>query len=195
MDDVVCEITDSGYVFSYNGLIYGPTCDIEELAAADIAKALQCEPKLVNDAKFKVALEETEKEIDWDYLADILSSTIKKDKTTKLITFSSMLLAQTEDSQFNIGLQAESSTGKSYVPLELCSYFDESEVLVIAGASPTAFFHDKGYYDEENKRYMVDLEGKILVFLDQPHFQLLEKLRPLLSHDKKELAYMIAVKS
>jgi len=195
MSEVVCEITEEGYIFRRGGQSYGPIVITEDVTGNDIAQILQCETKLVNDARWKTILEETEKEIDWDYLADILSSTIKKDKPTKLITFASMLLAQTEDSQFNIGLQAESSTGKSYIPLELTNYFPEDEVLIIAGASPTAFFHDKGYYDEENKRYLVDLEGKILVFLDQPHFQLLEKLRPLLSHDNKELSYKITDKN
>jgi hypothetical protein len=37
----------------------------------------------------------------------------------------------------------------------------------------------------------VNLERKILIFLDQPHDQLLQRLRPLLSHDRKELLYKI----
>src|SRR3990167_6397009 len=98
--EVLCEITEQGYVFSHNGQSLEPISDIEDLAATDIAQRLQCETKLINDARWKVATEETEKEINWNYLADILSSTIKKDKATKLITFSSMLLAQTEDAQF-----------------------------------------------------------------------------------------------
>lgn len=42
---------------------------------------------------------------------------------------------------------------------------------------------------------MVDLSRKILIFLDQPHTQLLERLRPVLSHDKKEIALKITDKS
>ncbi|MGQ9469815.1 MAG: hypothetical protein ACUVTD_08390 [Nitrososphaerales archaeon] len=38
------------------------------------------------------------------------------------------------------------------------------------------------------------MERKILIFLDQPHDQLLQRLRPLLSHDKKELLYKITDK-
>lgn len=41
----------------------------------------------------------------------------------------------------------------------------------------------------------VNLEGKILVFLDMPGYQLLEKLRPLLSHDRKVLHYKITDRS
>ena len=39
------------------------------------------------------------------------------------------------------------------------------------------------------------MEKKIVIFLDQPHFMLLERLRPLLSHDRKELQYKITDRS
>ena len=52
-----------------------------------------------------------------------------------------------------------------------------------------------GEYDKEKKGYLVDLSRKILIFLDQPHTQLLERLRPLLSHDKKEIVLKITDKS
>jgi hypothetical protein len=42
---------------------------------------------------------------------------------------------------------------------------------------------------------LVDLEGKILVFLDQPNPELLERLRPLLSHDEKELMFTLTNKT
>jgi hypothetical protein len=42
---------------------------------------------------------------------------------------------------------------------------------------------------------LVDLEGKILVFLDQPNPELLERLRPLLSHDQKELRFTLTNKT
>lgn len=138
---------------------------------------------------------EIEKELTWDDVADVLSLTVKQDKATKLINFACMLLSQTEEDQFNVGLQAESSTGKSYIPIMVADYFPTNEVTVIASASPTAFFHDRGTWDEERGVLIVDLESKILVFLDQPHFQLLEKLRPLLSHDRKELEYKITDKN
>ncbi len=139
--------------------------------------------------------EEIKCEVTWDYLSDVLSTTIKRDNATKLITFCAMLTSQTDEDQFNIGLQAESSTGKSYIPLEVAEYFPQDELIVVASASPTAFFHDSGYWDEEKQALIVDLQHKILIFLDQPHFQLLERLRPLLSHDRKELTYKITDKN
>jgi hypothetical protein len=81
--------------------------------------------------------------------------------------------------------------------------------------SPTAFFHEAGILlpdptynpsewssevsDEEKKEAMkhgrkiiwIDLEKKILIFLDQPHDQLLQRLRPLLSHDQKIIVHEI----
>jgi hypothetical protein len=68
-------------------------------------------------------------------------------------------------------------------------------VSLIASASPTAFFHDKGEWNKEEGVLTVNLEGKILVFMDMPGYQLLERLRPLLSHDRKILYYKITDRS
>lgn len=139
--------------------------------------------------------EELTKDVTFKEIGAILSTSIKKDYSPKLITFCAMLLVQTREDQLNIGFQSESSAGKSYIPVELASYFPKDEVSIIASASPTAFFHDSGKWDKDRQVLVVDIEGKILIFLDQPHFQLLEKLRPLLSHDMKELQYKITDKN
>lgn len=194
-ETVECKITEQGYLFTYNGQKIGPLSDIEDVAAVDVASKLGTDAKAVCDAKWSTQQHEIEKEASWDHVVEILSATVKRDNPTKLITFCGMLLAQTDDDQFNIGLQAESSAGKSYIPLEIANYFPLDDVVVIASASPTAFFHDRGEWDDEKHALLIDLEGKILVFLDQPHFQLLERLRPLLSHDRRELEYKITDKS
>ncbi len=100
-EPVECRITDQGFVFSCNGQSLGPLYDIEELAAVDIAHKFGVKPKSVADAKFRSIQEELEKEISWDYVAEILSATIKRDKPTKLITFAAMLLAQTDGNTNN----------------------------------------------------------------------------------------------
>ena len=128
-------------------------------------------------------------------LIDILGLTIKRDEENKLITFLGMLSAYTENSQLNISYNAPSSTGKSYIPTEIVKLFPEEDVIQVGYCSPTAFFHDVGRYDKEKGGYTVNLERKILIFLDQPHVQLLQHLRPLLSHDKKELQIKITDKS
>ena len=128
-------------------------------------------------------------------LISILGLTIKKDEENKLITFLCELSAFTEGSQFNISFNAPSSTGKSYIPTEIARLFPEEDVIEIGYCSPTAFFHDIGEYIKEKGGYLVDLSRKILIFLDQPHTQLLERLRPLLSHDKKEISVKITDKT
>jgi len=99
----------------------------------------------------------------------------------------------TEDSQINIGNIAPSSSGKSYIPGELAPLFPD--VVQLGYCSPKAFFHGEGEFDKELKGYRINLERKILIFLDQPHTLLLEHLRPMLSHDKKEITVKIADKT
>lgn len=128
-------------------------------------------------------------------LSDILGITIKKDEENKIVTFLCQLSAYTENAQFNVSYNAPSSTGKSYIPTEIASLFPPEDIIELAYCSPTAFFHDVGKYDKNLKGYKIDLSRKILIFLDQPHNDLLARLRPLLSHDKKEINLKITDKS
>ena len=128
-------------------------------------------------------------------LLDILGLTVKQDDTNKLITFLCCLSAYTRNNQFNISFNAPSSTGKSYIPIEIASFFSKEDVIKVGYCSPTAFFHDKGTFIKDLEGYYVDLERKILIFLDQPHTLLLQHLRPLLSHDEKEICIKITDKS
>ena len=130
-----------------------------------------------------------------DELIETLGLTIKFDAENKLATFLCELSAYTEDSQFNISYNAPSSTGKSYIPMEIARLFPEEDVMEIAYCSPTAFFHDAGEYNKETNCCLIDLSNKILIFLDQPHNDLLAKLRPVLSHDKKEIMIKITDKT
>jgi len=135
--------------------------------------------------------EDRSREISLEELSEILNTTVKEDEPTKLITFLSMVLTYTDQDQVNLALQAESSAGKSYIPLELAWYFPEEDVKTYASASPTSFFYEYGTWDDKLKARVVSLERKVLIFLDQPHYMLLEKLRALLSHDRKVLEYKI----
>jgi hypothetical protein len=128
-------------------------------------------------------------------LLKTLGLTIKKDENNKLMTFLCQLSAYTESSQFNTSFNAPSSTGKSYIPTEIARLFPQEDVIEIGYCSPTAFFHDVGKWDAETYTYTVDLSRKILIFLDQPHTLLLQHLRPLLSHDKKEINLKITDKT
>lgn len=155
----------------------------------------------------KYLKENKDKELSLDDLKEVLGSTIKHDDTNKLITLLCMLLTYTDEDQVNIANLAESSTGKSYIPLQLIPFFPQTDVIPLGYVSPTAFFHDWGIalpdpddtrdIDPEKRRKIihVDLEKKILLFLDQPHEQLLKNMRPLLSHDQKHIEVRISNQS
>ncbi len=128
-------------------------------------------------------------------LIAVLGLTIKRDEINKLITFLAQLSAYTEDSQLNISFNAPSSSGKSFIPLEVSTLFPQVDVLKLGSASATAFYHEQGVYDKEKNTITVDLSQKIIIFLDQPSTQLLSRLRALLSHDEKEIMAKITDKN
>ena len=133
--------------------------------------------------------------ISFEEVKEILGLTIKGDDDNKLITFLCMLTAYTESSQLNISFNAPSSTGKSYIPLEVIELFPEEDRIILGYCSPAAFFHDQTDFDYKHKIGIVDLERKIIVFLDQPDPFLLQRLRPLLSHDKKKIDIKVTDKT
>ena len=126
---------------------------------------------------------------------EVLSLTIKKDDENKIVTFLSMLAAYTDNAQFNISFNAPSSSGKSFIPLEISNLFPQDDVMKLAGASPTSFLHESGVYNKVTNERFIDLSRKIIIFLDMPHSSLLTKLRALLSHDEKETKHKITDKS
>ena len=140
-------------------------------------------PEKIDTSKFKP--------LKLSKLKDILGLTIKRDDISKVITFLGMLSAYTYDSQLNITFNSPSSTGKSYIPLEIAKYFPDEDIIDRGYSSPKSFFHDAKEYDMNRGAYILDLSKKIIIFLDQPHNILLQYLRSLLSHDKKEITNKI----
>ena len=53
----------------------------------------------------------------------------------------------------------------------------------------------KAEWDAIPKKYVVDLSHRILLFLDAPHIDTFNKLRPILSHDTYEITYKFTDKS
>jgi hypothetical protein len=191
MTDIKVHVTTQGYLYTTSdGRNHGPVSfsEYNQLDAHQrIGDALKVKSKQVLQAHLQCL----QRPITIDEIQDILSTTIKRDNPTKVLLFLVQLLTYTKQEQQNIAMQADSSTGKSYIPLEIAAFFPKEDVTFIASASPTAFFHDAGEWDNGRKAIIVNLEQKILIFLDQPHYMLMEKLRPLLSHDRKELQYKI----
>lgn len=83
-------------------------------------------------------------ELSLNHLSDILSTTIKGDKVNSKVLFLGTLLNYTEEDQQNIAFTAPSSTGKSYLALEIVQYFPEEDVEKHDYASPKSFFWEKG---------------------------------------------------
>ncbi len=174
------EVGEHGDLTDYFKLPYADPEDLFENAV------LRSGPKPIDVSTFE--------EITTKDLAKVLDLTIKHDNENKLVSFLCMLSAYTEDSQLNVSFNAPSSTGKTYIPTQVAQYFPDGDVRQYGGASPTAFFHDNASFDKERNAYITDLERKILIFLEQPNPKLQENLRPVLSHDKKEISYKITDK-
>lgn len=148
--------------------------------------------------KFMQRIEEIKKRfspLSLEELTEILGLTIKKDDVNKVITFLCCLSAYTENSQLNLSFNAPSSSGKSYIPLEISTLFPQEDVKEIGYCTAQAFYHDVGNYDKNTKVYTIDLERKIIIFVDQPSPEVIKRLRPILSHDKKEIHAKITDKS
>lgn len=131
----------------------------------------------------------------WEDIIQLLWLTIKHDDINKLVVFLAMLSAYTEDAQINILLNAPSSSGKSYIPLEIAKLFPEESVMKLLYVSQSAFFHENGEYDKEKNEKHIRLDRKIIIFIDQPRTELLARFRPLLSHDEKVMICKITDKT
>jgi len=141
---------------------------------------------------------------------------VKRDLTTRNLVFLTGVSAYTRE-PLNLFLRGESSIGKTYVVVQVLSYFPKEDVWLLGGLSPTALVYDRGVLvdrngevilpsdkpsedapkeDKEDYRermkgahYLVDLSGKILVFLEAPNIETFNRLRPILSHDAPEIIY------
>jgi hypothetical protein len=163
-------------------------------------------------------------ELTIEELEEILSLTVFEDRELKLTLFLILLLTYTEDSQCNQIIKGPTTSGKSYNVNECLWFFPKEDILEFAGASPTSFIYRKSaklidvrtglewakpkpqkndpkqVWDEwfdfcRNSALFLDYSKKIIVFPDSPDTRLLAKLRPVLSHDKRESMYSVADKS
>jgi len=151
-----------------------------------------------------------------------LSRTVRRDVITKNMVFLTALSAYTPE-PINLFLRGESSIGKSYNVVQALKYFPKDDVWLLGGLSPTALIHQHGLLVDKNgdlilpsskpdkdaspeekeawiqkmrdSRYLVELNGKILVFLEAPHFETFNMLRPILSHDAHQISYRFTDKS
>jgi len=191
------EIRFDGKAFTFRcgDKVTEPYHDVYQVMPEELAEKLEVDLESALAARLTALQIYEDRELTINDLIEALGVTVKKDDVNKVITFLAMLSAFTDNDQINLSFRAESSTGKSYIPLEVSTLFPEDRVITVAYSSPTAFYHDKGTWDPDRELIIINLENKILIFLDQPHNQLLERLRPLLSHDQKELLYKVTDKT
>jgi hypothetical protein len=88
--------------------------------------------------------EDDTKPMSLDEVEEVLNTTLKHDHENKLMVFLSMLMNYSGDDQQNILFNAPSSTGKSYIALEIAKLFPVEDVDKKGYTSPTAFFHVMG---------------------------------------------------
>lgn len=149
--------------------------------------AFCCGAKPIDPTKFK--------ELTVEDIANVLDSTIKYDFEAKCIIFLAMILTYTESDQLNIMINGDSSSGKSYNVSEVSKLFPEQDVLFYGKTTPNAFYYSVKLRktDEDGQMYM-DLERRIMIFIEQPDTKLQANLRSLLSHDKKRIPFAITNK-
>jgi hypothetical protein len=151
-----------------------------------------------------------------------LSKTVRRDVIAKNMILLTALSAYTPE-PINLFLRGESSIGKSYNVVQALKYFPKDDAWLLGGLSPTALIHQHGTLIDKNgdpiqpfdrpdkeasqedkerwvqkmrdSRYMVELRGKILVFLEAPNFETFNMLRPILSHDAHEISYRFTDKT
>lgn len=164
------EVGDGGDITDYLTKLNLPVDDLFNRYAKEY-------PEKIDSSQFEPLTPEN--------LAGALELTIKNDNENKIVTFLCQLSAYTEDTQFNISFNSPSSTGKSYIALEVSRLFPNEDVIKLGNCSKTAFFHEQGSYNKDTNEITVDLSRKILIFTDMPHTGLLEGLRSFLSHDEK----------
>lgn len=151
-----------------------------------------------------------------------LSRNVRRDEVTKNLVVLTGCSAYTPE-PINLFLRGESSIGKTYNVVEAMTYFPKEDVWLLGGLSPTALIHQHGILVDKNgevilpsdkpdkeasaeekeawrnrlkdARYLIELKGKIMVFLEAPHYETFNMLRPILSHDAYEISYKFTDKS
>lgn len=134
-------------------------------------------------------------EIGREEIKKVLDILIKDDNNTKIMAFLGVVSTYVPDSQLNISMTGPSSTGKTFIANAVTSLMPQEDLKAYQYTSPKAFYHEQGEYDKERNAIIVNLERTCLFFADQPSPAILKELRPILSHDRKEIESKITDKN
>lgn len=106
-----------------------------------------------------------------------------------LITFFTCLSTKSSDPQ-NLKFSGDASTGKTKIVTSVVWLF--ADRVVLAGAMSKKSLVHKAPTKKENEKHIVDLDGKILVILEEENSkEFLDEIKPILSHDAWEIQYEI----
>ena len=132
-----------------------------------------------------------------EFIGRTLDRMIVRDENLKwalLLTCASTYVRDpdSKSTPLNLLVLGDSSTGKSYNATSVSSLFPERDVIKIAGASKKSWFYNFDYH--ENGTPVTDFTRKIVILLEHDK-EILETIKPLLSHDDKEMVYQTVTKS
>jgi len=116
---------------------------------------------------WKAANENATKPMTLKDVEEVLNQTLKHDHENKLMVFLTMLMNYTADDQQNLLFNAPSSTGKSYIALEIAKLFPAEDIDKKGYTSPTAFFHVMGKLCRVNGEPLEDRNKYIEECLDE----------------------------
>lgn len=110
-----------------------------------------------------------------------------------LLGFFGMLSAKT-DYPVNLDATGPSSSGKTIIFTMVSNAFHDDDKMILGGGSKTSLKYDVDMQDEKGN-YINDIDQKIILLLEkQESIQLIEMMKPILSHDKYEIAYSVSEK-
>jgi hypothetical protein len=122
---------------------------------------------------------------------EAIHQSIVGETINSLSIFFEMLSTKTDDPG-NLGLSGLSSSGKTAMTRAVLKLFPREMLIVRTGMTKKAFYYELGEVSEDDPyTRVVVLKGKIVVFLEESGCQeVLDEMKPLLSHDLEELEYV-----
>ncbi len=99
------------------------------------------------------------------------------------------------DDPINLSLLGRDSIGKTYVAIAVAKLLPPQYAWFLGALSPTGLVNDYGTWDSVTRSFTVDMNQKIMLFLEPPAKETLDRLKPILSHDKTEITFKITQKT
>lgn len=95
----------------------------------------------------------------------------------------------------NLEIIGPSASGKTHLALTARNGFPKSMVMVLAGASRESLKYDYDEVDDDGN-FLVHVEGKCIIVLEKDESsQFIQRLKPLMSGDDKELVFKTPIKN